>query len=48
MFYCEHKNIDKHINEHSWLNDFERFSSFGSVLFFSDFQCDQNIQLLLI
>ena len=34
-----------------WLNHFDYFSlssSFGSVLFFSDFQCSQYIQLLLI
>ena len=34
-----------------WLSDFEYFSSsssFGSVLFFSDFQCNLYIQLLLI
>ena len=48
MFWCEHANMKKLV---VWLSDFEYFSSsssIGSVLFFSDFQCNHYIRSLLI
>ena len=51
MWACTYKKACQWAQLIVWLSDFEHFSSsssFGSVLFFSDFQCNQYIQLLLI
>ena len=53
MFWCEHTNTKKHISEHNWMPGWVILSVLAhlahkAVLFFSDFQCNQYIQLLLI
>ena len=48
---CKYKKAYQWAKLVVWLNHFEYFSSsssFGSVLFFSHFQCNQYIQFLLI
>ena len=51
MWACKYKKACEWALLVVWSSDFEHFSSsnsFGSALFFSDFQCNQYIQLLLI